>query len=873
MKKNVFFLILLCKLFFIKAQENLPPSYEIYQSVPEQIHNLKHTKLKVRFDFEKKQLIGEEWITLEPHFYQSDLLKLNAKFMDIYEVKLISESKQEKPLKYQYKDKKILLIYLGKKYKKKERYTIYISYRAKPEEIKNEGNNATRDSKGLYFIDSKENPKVVDQIWTQGEPDNNSSWFPTIDHPNQKTTGEIYITIPDEFVSLSNGLLRSQTKNFDGTRTDHWKMDLPHAPYLFFMGIGKYEIIRDNWGDVPLHYYLEKEYAPYAKQIFGNTAEMLSFFSKITGIKYPWPSYNQIVVRNFVSGAMENTTSVSFGEFAYQTPGELIDDNIAERVIAHEAFHHWFGDLVTMKSFSHLTLQESFANYSEYLWNEYKYGEEVAESKRIEDKYAYLNENESSKNLVRFYYKEKNELFDGVSYNKGAAILHMLRKFIGDDAFFKSMHEYLNTHKFSTAETHNWRMSVEKVTGRDLNWFFDQWYYSNGYPSLIISHNYNQITKKIYLKITQSQKEPLFEFPYCIDIYEKNGKKKSFNIWVKKQRENNFEFDFKFKPSLINIDPEGIIVSEVKEEKKSLGNYLFQYKHAKAYYSRYKAIEEVIYYLIDSKENSTPKNKIDNKDELALKIISKALSDPSNSIKKMALESIVLNAEIFKKTLPLIEKIARDSSSTNTQSLAISLLSDLKNKRHQSIFEKGLQSKSYKVIRSSLKGLGEIFPKKAAIFYKEILKKNPQALKKLDSNLLKFAISNKNLQKVDDIALFIGSGILIFQLAEKKSEKLSKKLEVYKEGFDWLISLNNFPLTQLLIDRMLLYQKIPYPLTFDQQDKIEYKKNPDLFITNQSIKIKSILKNLLEEALQAKKKLGELDQINYINKALEKLHY
>ena len=147
-------------------------------------------------------------------------------------------------------------------------------------------------------------------------------------------------------------------------------MDLPHAPYLFFMGVGDYAIIKDKYKNIPVDYYVEKEYAPVAKKIFGETPAMIGFFEKIIGVPYPWPKYEQIVGRDYVSGAMENTTATLHQESAYQNARQLVDGNSWEEVIAHELFHQWFGDLVTTESWSNITLNESFADYSETLWDD-----------------------------------------------------------------------------------------------------------------------------------------------------------------------------------------------------------------------------------------------------------------------------------------------------------------------------------------------------------------------------------------------------------------------------------------------------------------------------------------------------------------------
>ncbi|MEO6221593.1 MAG: M1 family peptidase, partial [Ginsengibacter sp.] len=256
-----------------------------YRASYTRINDLVHTKLDVRFDYDKSWMYGKEWVTLHPHFYPTDSLTLDAKGMEIKEIALIKGTIKT-PLKYSY-DSMQLRITLDKIYKARENYTLYIEYISKPDELKVQGSEAITDAKGLYFINPKgEEEGKPTQIWTLGETEANSAWFPTIDKPNQKTTEEIYMTVPSKYVTLSNGLLISQKKNADGTRTDYWKMNLPHAPYLFFMGVGDYVIVKDKYKSLPVNYYVEKEYAFVAKKIFGETPAMIGFFEKITGVPY-----------------------------------------------------------------------------------------------------------------------------------------------------------------------------------------------------------------------------------------------------------------------------------------------------------------------------------------------------------------------------------------------------------------------------------------------------------------------------------------------------------------------------------------------------------------------------------------------------------
>src|SRR5258706_12150640 len=548
MKKILFSLLSLSSCYILSAQQQTVKDTswrKEYRETATRINDLVHTKLDAKFDFSKSYMNGKVWITLQPHFYSTDSLTLDAKGMDIHKLAIVHGSSM-KDLKYNY-DNWQLKINLDKLYKGNEQYTIYIDYTSKPDEVKAGGSAAITDAKGLYFINPRgEEKDKPTQIWTQGETEANSVWLPTIDKPNQKSTEEIYMTVPAKFVTLSNGKLVSQKKNADGTRTDYWKMDLPHAPYLFFMGAGEFAVIKDSYKNKEVSYYIEKEYAPVARKIFGNTPEMIAFYSRITGVDYPWAKYSQMVGRDYVSGAMENTTATLHQQSAQQDARQLTDGNNWEDVIAHELFHQWFGDYVTTESWSNITLNESFADFSETLWNEYKYGKDAGDAQSYSDLTSYLqNSRSAEKDLVRFYYADKEDVFDNVSYPKGGRILNMLRHYLGDDAFFKSLNLYLNTNKFKSAEAHQLRLAFEEVTGKDLNWFWNQWYYGSGHPKLDINYSYDDAAKKTRVIVNQTG-DKIFRLPVAVDIYN-NGNKTRYQVWAK-NKVDTFYFAAAGKP-------------------------------------------------------------------------------------------------------------------------------------------------------------------------------------------------------------------------------------------------------------------------------------------------------------------------------------
>ncbi|HYJ63950.1 MAG TPA: M1 family peptidase, partial [Parafilimonas sp.] len=228
MKKYLLFLSLVISTAMLAQNnpESDTPWKHIYRAEATKINDLVDTKLDVKFDYSKSYMYGKEWLTVHPHFYPTDSLTLDAKGMNINEVALYSNGKKT-PLKYDY-DSMFLRITLNKTYKANENYTVYIDYVSKPDEWKERGSAAITGAKGLYFINPRgEEKDKPTEIWTQGETEHNSVWMPTIDKPNQKTTEQISMTVPDKYVTLSNGLLITQKKNADDTRTDTWKMDLP----------------------------------------------------------------------------------------------------------------------------------------------------------------------------------------------------------------------------------------------------------------------------------------------------------------------------------------------------------------------------------------------------------------------------------------------------------------------------------------------------------------------------------------------------------------------------------------------------------------------------------------------------------------------
>ncbi|WP_201985346.1 M1 family metallopeptidase [Hymenobacter rubidus] len=584
------------------------------------------TKLDVRFDYKKQHLLGTAVLTLRSHFYPQSEVVLDAKGFDIQKIELVGD-KKNKALNYNY-DRRKLVIALDHPYPRSTPYQVRIVYVAKPNELPQGGSAAITNDKGLYFINplglEKNKPR---QIWTQGETEANSCWFPTIDKPNQRMTQEVSLTVEKQFKTLSNGTLISSRANADGTRTDTWKLSQPHAPYLATMVVGDFAVVSDSWHGKPIDYYVEPQYAGTARAVFGHTPEMLDFFSKKLGVEFPWEKYAQVAVRDYVSGAMENTTASTFGSFVQATRRDLLDANFqtSEFVVAHELFHQWFGDYVTCESWANLPLNESFADYSEYLWAEHKYGPDEASLVQEIKINNYLEEATAKREpLIRYRYANSEDMLDRHSYDKGGRVLHMLRNYVGDEAFFASLNRYLTQNKLSAVEISKLRTAFEETTGEDLMWFFDQWFLKRGHPELHITHSYTN--GQVSLRVQQTQDtlfQPIYRLPVTVAVWTNSSQPTEQRITVTKA-DQTFVLPASQKPNLVKFDSQSQLLAQF-DEARSVDELVFQFYHAQNYQQKAEVMELL--------QNKTTEMSVSS-------LLRNALNDKFWNVRRLALDHL-----------------------------------------------------------------------------------------------------------------------------------------------------------------------------------------------------------------------------------------
>ena len=795
---------------------------QTYRAVATKTNNLKHTKLVANFNYEKSQMNGEVWLKFQPHFYPTKKLVLDAKAMDIKEVALMNGTLKTK-LSYTY-DSLQLHIDLDKTYTAKESYTIYVKYIARPNEYKGKGSEAIRDAKGMYFINplgtEKDKPT---QIWTQGETEASSVWIPTIDQTNQKTTQEFYLTVPSKYVSLSNGLLVKQTDLKNGFREDVWKMDLPHSPYLFFIGIGDYAVVKDSYKGKEVSYYIEKAYEKVARKIYGNTPQMIAFFESKLGVAYPWSKYAQISGRDYVSGAMENTTATLHSDAVQQDARELVDGNNWESTIAHELFHQWFGDLVTAESWSNLTVNESFADYSQTLWFEHSQGKDAGAFENFTGLRSYLNSpSDAEKHLVRFFYKDKEDVFDLVSYQKGGRILNMLRHLVGDDAFFASLNKYLTDNKFSNGSAIKLKLAFEAVTGKDLNWFFNQWYFSNGHPYVRIQQKYMADQQKVLVTIQQTQTQnKLFTLPVGIDVYV-NGNRNHYEVWSK-NKVDSFYFPAAVAPDNVNVDNDKILLW-AKDESKPIEQYAYQFKHARNFMDRFEAANEAATNL---------------KHPAAKTIIEAAIKDTFHVIRSIALNSYNPTAIDAAMEAQVIQIASSDKVSTVRED-AINVLSKINKPGFTALYEKWVNDSSYTVAGAALAALEIVDSAKAFTIAKQF---STQPLKKRLN-----AVVTTILTKYGDVSVFDFVANTYGKLNIQSSEKFEMTI----------------PFAQLLIktsDPVRFKKGIDLIVEFREAIPQGYRAQTDPYFNFK----------IIGDIIKAKKQKGETELLNIASAVLPKM--
>jgi aminopeptidase N len=671
--------------------------------------DIKHIAVDLKFDWDKEQAFGTTAITLTP-FKNTDKINLDAAYMTINSVKLANGT----VLKYNYAGKDSddnLEIMLNREYKRGEDLTVTVDYKT------NYVNTADADTaigsfgRGLRFIKpTADQPNKPYQIWSQGETEFNRYWFPSYDNPNDFRTSEVKATVEKKYTVISNGKLVSDVPNTNGTHTVLWKMDQPYSNYLTSIVVGEYTNVIQDADGTPVYNYGYKTEAKEVAETVKRLPDTINFFSKMTGVKYAYPKYSQTFVEDF-GGGMENISATTQIEEMIKDSREMLDED-SDSLQAHELAHQWFGDYVTCRDWGQIWLNESFATYFDDLYQEHSKGKD-------EFLYNYIRPHHEDyfrdwkqgnrRPIVTKYYANKDAMFDNYAYPRGGAVLHMLRKHLGDENWWKAINHYLVSNAHQPVSTEDFRIAVEESTGESMDWFFDQWLYKMGHPVFVVTQSYKN--GKLTLNVKQTQKiDENNEFPQAeffqmfVDVAIDN---KIQRVFIKPQAENIFTFDTATKPKLVNFDYESTLIKEMTFEK-STDDLIYQLANDKDILGRRWALDEL--------KAKPSENKYDPK--IVAAVLNTVEKDASWQMRRAAI-SILTEMKTSKgpnpedepiitlddATVQVLLKTAKDQKSL-VRFRAVELLGKTKDAKFESVYNTALNDQSYSVMDAAAVALG-----------------------------------------------------------------------------------------------------------------------------------------------------------------------
>lgn len=672
-----------------------PPQY-----IPDHNFDTRHIALDLRFDWDRERVVGAETMAFKPLIKDLDNIELDAANMSITAVKLAGGG----PLKFKTDvPGEKLRIALGRPYQPSDELTIVIEYNTNG--VQNPGVRALGG--GLRFIKpTVEDPKRPKQIWSQGESEYNHFWFPVYDHPNDFFTSELTATVERPLSVISNGALIDTRDNSDGTRTFHWRIEQPHASYLTSIIVGEYTPIVGDYEGIPIITNVYPSEVEEGKVTAARLTEMVKFFSEKTGLKYPYAKYAQTTVRDF-SGAMENISATTQSDVMIHDARTELDQN-TDGVQSHELAHQWFGDYLTCRSWSDLWLNESFAVYFQALWDEHKLGGDdflYSDIKANQDAYLTAWKQGNRHPIVTRNYYNPDAMFDSYAYPRGGAVLHMLRKTLGEDNWWRAINYYLHKYANQPVETGQFRIAIEESTGQSMDWFFDEWLYRMGHPVFRVTQSYEPSTKALKLTVEQLQtvdatsqfpQVALFQTPVEVEI-QTAGATRLERVQIKPTKEQSFAFAVDSKPLLVNFDYHGTLIKELQFDKTT-EDLVYQLTRDDDALGRVWALSQL---AARSNSGKTP--------EAERRQITAALS---NTVTRDKFWGVRLEAATAMASLKdpaarnALIAAARDSNA-RVRAQAITSLASTRDPSLANFFQQYLSDPSYGVIKASALAIGE----------------------------------------------------------------------------------------------------------------------------------------------------------------------
>ncbi|RPI14017.1 MAG: M1 family peptidase [Ignavibacteriae bacterium] len=548
------------KIYSIYMENTMDGSQRVEDSTivaRQRLFDVMHYDLSLSFDLKGKSISGEMTMTANALTDTLDLVYINLyQNMKVSSVKFSSANNPD-PVNPEYKQQNdYVIITVNNKLSRNEDFNITINYSGIP---------VTLGAEAFTIKEIYGSPVA----YNLSEPNYSPTWWPGKDLPEDKATSSMHLTVPRGFKGVSNGVLVDTVQNENGTTTFNWKSTYPIATYLVSIVVGKFSYWEDTYTSVdgsktmPVVYYAFPKDSANAVIDWRGTPEMIKFYAKTFG-EYPFIDEKYGMVQfGWTQGAMEHQTITSMGYLL------VTGDNRYDQVVVHELAHQWFGDAVTLQDWKNIWLNEGFATYSEALWEEYKLGKSSYLSYMKNLDYGYFS---------RTVYAPEGYIFSpavyATVYNKGGWVLHMLRGVMGDEPFFKLLKDYYAKYEFKNAETKDFQLLAEEISGQTLDWFFDQWVYTGkGRPKYEYSWKFEDFqdqpnsgayTVRLNLKQVQEDR-PVYKMPVKINVVTAGGSKE-FTVFNDK-REQSFLLTVDSNPKEVQVDREGWILKKIAKGK------------------------------------------------------------------------------------------------------------------------------------------------------------------------------------------------------------------------------------------------------------------------------------------------------------------
>jgi aminopeptidase N len=542
---------------------------DVWQWPPSRTYHVENYKLKLHFDESKGEVFGEEAITLHPFQPGFKKFYLNSSELTIDSVSLENARGASVKLEYAVQDPQ-LWITLDHDYDPTSTLKVRITYYGFPRI-------------GLFFVNPTPSyPNWPHEVFSQGETEFNRFWFPCWDYPNDMATSETITTVPEGQTVVSNGKLIAVTHSA-GQVTYDWVESIPHSSYLISLAVGPWRKFSDKYKDKPIDYYVPDTVdEATARRSFRLTPDMIDFFSRATGVDYPYEQYAQTTVQNFIFGGQENVSATTL------TEGTLHDqraeqDYPSTLLVGHELGQHWFGDYVQGRDWANIWLNEGFATYLTALYTQQHEGNEAYRFEIYNDQLTEQEEDHDNyrRPIVDHHYSDPLDMFDATTHEKGAAVLDMLRYVLDgaesmshpasqNELLFKALNRYLVAHHAQSVGTPELIESIRTVTGEELDWFFRQWVYMAGRPDYRVEASYDAEKKIETVTVSQAQQvdamTPVFDMPVELAFYGAKGERKKIQVRDNLQRQE-FDIPFESEPQWVDFDPDDFIDKTVQFDK------------------------------------------------------------------------------------------------------------------------------------------------------------------------------------------------------------------------------------------------------------------------------------------------------------------